>query len=294
MGYLTTRKVKIMNIQWFPGHMAKTRKQIAEDLKLVDIIYELTDARVPESGRNPEIDSLAQSKPRILILNKCDMADDVANNKWVEYYNNKGIKTVLVSAINGLGINKLNSITSQMLEEKAKAKAQKGIVGDGIRAMIVGIPNVGKSSLINKLSGRAGTKTGDRPGVTKGKQWITLKNGTMLLDTPGILWPKFEDAFVGQKLAFTGAIKDEIIDIEELALNFIDYMKSNYPENLKERYKLTDLDKETVDIMFDIGKKRGCVISGGDIDYTRASKLIMDDFRSCNLGKITLEFPEER
>lgn len=283
-----------MNIQWFPGHMAKTRKQIAEDLKLVDIIYELTDARVPESGRNPEIDTLAQNKPRILILNKCDMADEVANNKWVEYYNSKGIKTVLVSAISGFGINKLNIFTSQMLEEKAKAKAQKGIVGDGIRAMIVGIPNVGKSSLINKLSGRAGTKTGDRPGVTKGKQWITLKNGTMLLDTPGILWPKFEDVFVGQKLAFTGAIKDEIIDIEELALHFIGFMKSNYSENLKERYKLTDLDKESVDIMFDIGKKRGCVISGGDIDYTRTSKLIMDDFRSCNLGKITLEFPEEK
>ena len=153
MGHLTIRKVKNMNIQWFPGHMAKTRKQIAEDLKLVDIIYELTDARVPESGRNPEIDTLAQNKPRILILNKCDMADEVANNKWVEYYNSKGIKTVLVSAISGFGINKLNIFTSQMLEEKAKAKAQKGIVGDGIRAMIVGIPNVGKSSLINKLSG---------------------------------------------------------------------------------------------------------------------------------------------
>lgn len=283
-----------MNIQWFPGHMAKTRKQIAEDLKLVDIIYELTDARVPESGRNPEIDNLAQNKPRILILNKCDMADEVANNRWVEYYNNKGIKTVLVSAISGLGINKLNSITTQLLEEKTKAKAQKGIVGDGIKAMIVGIPNVGKSSLINKLSGRAGTKTGDRPGVTKGKQWITLKSGTMLLDTPGILWPKFEDSFVGQKLAFTGAIKDEIIDIEELALYFIEFMKKNYPENLKGRYKLTELDKEPIDIMFDIGKKRGCVISGGDIDYTRTSKLIMDDFRSCNLGKITLELPEDK
>ena len=159
--------------------------------------------------------------------------------------------------------------------------------------MIVGIPNVGKSSLINKLSGRAGTKTGDRPGVTKGKQWITLKGGTMLLDTPGILWPKFEDDAIGKKLAFTGAIKDEIIDIEELALHFIEFMKENYPQNLMDRYKIDDLDKELVDIMFDIGKKRGCVISGGDIDYTRTSKLIMEDFRSCNLGKITLEFPGE-
>ncbi len=282
-----------MNIQWFPGHMAKTRKQISEDLKLVDIIYELTDARVPESGRNPEIDVIAQNKPRILILNKCDMADENANNKWIEYYKNKGITAVLVCATSGFGINKLNALTTEILSEKIKAKAAKGIVGDSIKAMIVGIPNVGKSSLINKLSGRAGTKTGDRPGVTKGKQWITLKNGTMLLDTPGILWPKFEDAVIGQKLAFTGAIKDEIIDIEELALYFIEFMKANYPENLKERYKIIDLEKESVDIMFDIGKKRGCVISGGDIDYTRASKLIMDDFRSCNLGKITLELPEE-
>lgn len=282
-----------MNIQWFPGHMAKTRKQIADDLKLVDIIYELTDARVPESGRNPEIDALAQSKPRILILNKCDMADESANAKWLEYYKSKGITAVLVSAINGTGINKLNALTKEILEEKVKAKAEKGIVGESIRAMIVGIPNVGKSSLINKLSGRAGTKTGDRPGVTKGKQWITLKSGTMLLDTPGILWPKFDDEVIGQKLAFSGAIKDEIIDIEELALYFIEFMKNTYPENLKERYKITDLDKENVDIMFDIGKKRGCVISGGDIDYTRAAKLIMDDFRSCNLGKLTLEFPEE-
>ena len=282
-----------MNIQWFPGHMAKTRKQISEDLKLVDIIYELTDSRVPESGRNPEIDAIAQNKPRILILNKCDMADETANNKWLEYYKSKGIKAVLVSAISGYGINKLNTLTAEILAEKIKAKAEKGIVGDGVKAMIVGIPNVGKSSLINKLSGRAGAKTGDRPGVTKGKQWITLKGGTMLLDTPGILWPKFEDTFIGQKLAFTGAIKDEIIDIEELALHFIDFMRNNYPENLKERYKISDLEKEPVDIMFDIGKKRGCVISGGDIDYTRAAKLIMDDFRSCNLGKITLEFPEE-
>ena len=282
-----------MNIQWFPGHMAKTRKQIADDLKLVDIIYELTDARVPESGRNPEIDAIAQNKPRILILNKCDMADDSANVKWIEYYKSKGITAVLVSAINGTGINKLNALTKEMLDEKVKAKAEKGIVGESIRAMIVGIPNVGKSSLINKLSGRAGTKTGDRPGVTKGKQWITLKSGTMLLDTPGILWPKFDDEVIGQKLAFSGAIKDEIIDIEELALYFIEFMKNKYPENLKERYKITDLDKENVDIMFDIGKKRGCVISGGDIDYTRAAKLIMDDFRSCNLGKLTLEFPEE-
>ncbi len=282
-----------MNIQWFPGHMAKTRKQIADDLKLVDIIYELTDARVPESGRNPEIDALAQNKPRILILNKCDMADEEANEKWIRYYKEKGITAVLVSAINGTGINKLNALTKEILEEKVKAKAEKGIVGESIRAMIVGIPNVGKSSLINKLSGRAGTKTGDRPGVTKGKQWITLKSGTMLLDTPGILWPKFDDEVIGQKLAFSGAIKDEIIDIEELALYFIEFMKNNYPENLKARYKITDLDKENVDIMFDIGKKRGCVISGGDIDYTRASKLIMDDFRSCNLGRLTLEFPEE-
>lgn len=282
-----------MNIQWFPGHMAKTRKQISEDLKLVDIIYELTDARVPESGRNPEIDAIAQNKPRILLLNKCDMADEDANKKWIEHYRNKGINAVLVSAISGYGINKLNSITAELLQEKMKAKAAKGIVGDSIKVMIVGIPNVGKSSLINKLSGRAGTKTGDRPGVTKGKQWITLKNGTMLLDTPGILWPKFEDEKIGQKLAYAGAIKDEIIDIEELAFYFVEFMVKNYPDKLTERYKITDFEKETADIMFEIGKKRGCVISGGDIDYTRTAKLILDDFRSCSLGKITLEFPEE-
>lgn len=282
-----------MNIQWFPGHMTKTRKQITEDLKLVDIVYELVDARLPLSSRNPEIDKILNLKPRIVVLNKCDLADSRANSQWIEYFKNQGIKAVLVSCPKNIGLDVLENEAKSVLKEKLEARKARGITGGGIKVMIVGIPNVGKSTLINKLSGRASTKTGDRPGVTKSKQWISAKNGFQLLDTPGILWPKFEDERVGLKLAFSGAIRDEIMDVEELAVYLISFLKEKYPETLEKRYGLSDFDKESYEILEDLGRKRGCVISGGEVDTVRASNILLDEFRASKLGNITLEFPGE-
>jgi len=282
-----------MNIQWFPGHMTKTRKQITEDLKLVDIVYELVDARLPLSSRNPEIDKILNQKPRIVVLNKCDLADQQANQLWKDYFENAGVKAVLVSCPKSVGLDTLESETKNELKEKMDARKARGITGGGIKVMIVGIPNVGKSTLINKLSGRASTKTGDRPGVTKSKQWISAKNGFQLLDTPGILWPKFEDESVGLKLAFSGAIRDEIMDVEELAVHLISFLKEKYPNALKERYGLADFDKESYEILEDLGRKRGCIMSGGAVETVRASNILLDEFRASKLGNITLEFPEE-
>jgi len=280
-----------MAIQWFPGHMAKTRKQISEDLKLVDIVYELVDARIPMSSRNPEIDKIAADKPRIVLLNKADMADDDINNQWVEYFKKQGIECIKLSCKSGEANQKIQPATNKILAEKTQKRQSRGIVDSSIKAMIVGIPNVGKSTFINKLSGRAGAKTGDRPGVTTGKQWITVKGDFKLLDTPGILWPKFEDENVGFRLAFTGAIKDEIMDVEELACRLLDVLKESYAENIMKRYSVDAEAYDSYDLLEEIGRKRGCVMSGGSINTERCANMILDEFRSTKIGKISLEKP---
>ena len=271
--------------------MAKTRKQISEDLKLVDIVYELVDARIPMSSRNPEIDKIAADKPRIVLLNKADMADDDINNQWVEYFKKQGIECIKLSCKSGEGIEKIQPVTKKILAEKIQKRQSRGIVDSSIKAMIVGIPNVGKSTFINKLSGRAGAKTGDRPGVTTGKQWITVKGDFKLLDTPGILWPKFEDENVGFRLAFTGAIKDEIMDVEELACRLLDVLKESYSENIMQRYNVDAEAYDSYDLLEEIGRKRGCVMSGGSINTERCANMILDEFRSTKIGKISLEKP---
>ncbi len=281
-----------MAIQWFPGHMAKTRKQISEDIKLVDVIYELVDARIPLSSRNPEIDKIAADKPRIVLLNKADMADDAVNDLWIEHFKNENVECIKVSCKTGEGIDKIQPVTLKILSEKNERRKNRGIVDNSIKAMIVGIPNVGKSTFINKLSGRNGVKTGDRPGVTTGKQWITVKGDFKLLDTPGILWPKFEDDEVGYHLAFTGAIKDEIMDVEELACKLLDVLKSDYPDELNERYKIECDFMESYDLLEEIGRKRGCIMSGGSVNTERAANMLLDEFRGTKIGKISLERPE--
>lgn len=282
-----------MELQWFPGHMAKTRRLIAENLKLVDVVIELLDARLPLSSRNPEIDNIVGKKPRIVVMNKCDIADSQANEKWLEYFREKNITAFLADSQTGRGFSALTPAIDSVLKEKFEKDRKKGIQKHSVKMMIVGIPNVGKSSFINRLSSRSAAKTGDRPGVTTAKQWIKIAGKYELLDTPGILWPKFESVDVARRIAFTGGIKDEIMDIEELAFYLIGFLKENYKENLKMRYSLDDADFELEDwdLVTLIGKKRGCVVSGGEIDTFRASNLILDDFRSARIGKITLELP---
>lgn len=283
-----------MNIQWFPGHMAKTRRLITENLKLVDIVVELKDARIPYSSTNPILKEILGNKPRVIALNKCDMADERALKEWVEYYKSQGITAVPVDSIKGTGIGTLKNEIKNALREKTQKEIEKGMKERDPRMMVVGIPNVGKSSFINKLSGRAGAKTGDRPGVTTAKQWIRISGGYELLDTPGILWPKFEDEFVGRNLAFTGAIRDEVYDIAEAACELCTLLAQKAPETLCEKYKLTSVEGLMGhEILFDIGKKRGCLISGGDVDYDRAARILLDEFRACKLGKVVLETPED-
>ncbi len=282
-----------MNIQWFPGHMAKTRKQITEDLKLVDIIYELVDARIPLSSRNPEIDRIASDKPKIIVMNKSDMSDAVENEKWIKYFKEQNLNVVCVSCSDGSGVNSLLKLTDELLKEKYAYNASRNIVKDKAKIMIVGIPNVGKSTLINKLCKRAGAKTADRPGVTRQKQWVSTTNGMLLLDTPGILWPKFDNPDTGIKLAFTGAIKDDIIDIEELSIHLIEFFKKHYSDIFMSRYKLISLEKQSFEILDDIGRNRGCIIKGGEIDYNRTANILFDDLRSLSIGRISFEFSEE-
>lgn len=283
-----------MNIQWFPGHMAKTRRLITENLKLVDVVVELKDARIPYSSTNPILNEILGSKPRVIALNKCDMADENMLKEWIAYYRAKGITAVPVDSIKGTGIGTLKNEIKNVLKDKIKRDTEKGMKERDPRMMVVGIPNVGKSSFINKLSGRAGAKTGDRPGVTTAKQWIRISGGYELLDTPGILWPKFEDEFVGRNLAFTGAIRDEVYDIAEAACELCSLLAQKAPESLCEKYKLTSVEGLMGhEILFDIGKKRGCLISGGDVDYDHAARILLDEFRACKLGKIVLETPED-
>ncbi|MBC8588806.1 ribosome biogenesis GTPase YlqF [Paratissierella segnis] len=281
-----------MNINWYPGHMKKTKESIQNNLKLVDVIFELIDARIPYSSRNPMIDMIVGDKARVIILNKSDLADSKVNIIWQDFFNKSSIPSVLIDALKGKGIDKLISLSNEVTSEKRLAYAKKGVKNLPIRAMIIGIPNVGKSTLINTLTERRGAKTGNKPGITKSNQWIKTKGNLELLDTPGILWPKFEDQQVGLNLAFTGAIKDEILDVETLALRFIEDMIKIYPELLIDRYKVNLEDKTALEILDSIGRIRGCIVKGGEIDYTKAGNIILDDFRKGNMGRITLELPE--
>lgn len=282
-----------MNINWYPGHMKKTRESIEKNLSMVDLVLELIDSRIPYSSQNPVIDSIVKNKPRIIILNKYDLADSKANKLWQDYFKKQGIDTVLVDSLSGKGVNDLLRMAEKVTEEKRKSYEKRGVISRATRAMIIGIPNVGKSTLINTLSGRKGAKTGNKPGVTKANQWIKTRGKLELLDTPGILWPKFEDQNVGINLAVTGAIKDEILDIETLALKLIEKLLIHYPQLLTKRYGISMDGLSPLEIMEAIGSKRGCIIKGGEIDYTKVSSLILDEFRKGVIGNISLEFPLE-
>lgn len=279
-----------MNIQWYPGHMTKTKRMMQENISLVDIVIELLDARIPYSSRNPDIDRLAVNKKRIIILNKADLADDKKTSQWVEYFEGNGFRVLLTNSVTGKGLKSITEISEVLMAEKKARLRARGRINVPTRAMIAGIPNVGKSTLINKFVGRATAKTGDRPGVTRGKQWVKIKRDFELLDTPGILWPKFEDEQVGLKLAFTGAVNDDILDLAELAQNLIDCLKKLYPKELKERYGIdfTD-DTPTHEILHDIGVSRGFKARGGEIDLKRTACIFLDEFRAAKLGKMTLE-----
>lgn len=282
-----------MNVQWYPGHMTKAKRQMQEDLKLIDLIIELVDARVPMSSRNPDIDKLGQNKSRLILLNKADLSDERQNEAWKEFFQSKGFHVVKVDSRNGSGMKAIQNVIQEACKEKIERDRRRGIKNRPIRAMVAGIPNVGKSTFINTFAGKACAKTGNRPGVTKGKQWIRLNKNVELLDTPGILWPKFEDQEVGIRLAYVGSIKDDILNMEELALSLIGYLKERYPGVLQKRYE-TDEAGELLEILQGIARARGCLKKGEELDYAKASGLFFDDFRGGKLGRITLEWaPKE-
>lgn len=288
--------MEAVDIQWFPGHMAKTRRLMKENLPLVDVVVEITDARVPASSRNPEMKNLVGGKPRVVVLNKCDMADEALTAEWIEYYRTKGVRAVAMDCRSGKGLNKLVPTVKEVMNKELEKRAAKGMEGKPIRMMIVGIPNVGKSSFINRVAGGKRAKVEDRPGVTRGKQWVTLEKGIDLLDMPGVLWPKFDDKTVGEHLAFTGAIKDDILDTELLAMRLADLLNREYHSLLCERYRLTDeetADIEPYDLLSLIGAKRGMKISGGEVDTERAAAMLLDEFRGGKIGRMTLEMPNE-
>jgi ribosome biogenesis GTPase A len=271
--------------------MTKARREMAESLKLVDIVVELLDARIPKSSRNPDIDFICSSKPRIVALNKSDLADRMVNRLWKEYFKASGLSCVEIDSLTGKGIKDISVLIKEMFKSRNEALKIKGIISKPVRVLIAGIPNVGKSSLINRLAGKASAKTGDKPGVTRGRQWIRLENNLELLDTPGILWPKFEDEEVGLNLAFTGAIRDEIVDMTELALKLVERLTIVAPESLKQRYKIESLDMQSHELLCEIGRKRGCVLQGSTVDSERISRIIIDEFRAGRLGRISLEKP---
>ncbi len=275
----------IEHINWYPGHMKKTRELIAENLKMVDIVIEVIDARIPVSSRNPIIDELVKSKRRLIILNKSDLSDPKANEAWAETFKKQGNLVLTMNCMTGIGVGQLYKLLSRLQDEKNEGQLRK----KSLRMMIVGVPNVGKSSLINRMTGKKSAKTGDRPGVTKGKQWLGLENGMQLLDTPGILWPKFEDPQVGLNLAFCGSIKDEILDTASLALELIKVLQRDYPQLLRERYKLDELDEDALVNMEAIAAKRGFILSGKRVDYERCARTVLDEFRGGKIGNITLE-----
>jgi len=283
-----------MNIQWYPGHMVKARRKIAEELKLVDVVIELLDARIPISSRNPEVDSIVGNKKRIIVLNKSDISDPEINKTWKRYFAQKEITVILANSNKGTGLKDILAESKKLMKEELDKLKRKGLLHKTIRALVIGIPNVGKSTFINKLANRSIAQTGDRPGVTKSKQWIRVNDDFELLDTPGILWPKFDDDTVGLHLAFTGAIKDEILDIEELSRKFILKALEDFPDKLNRRYSIEFDEDDSVDlIMNKIGRKRGCILPGDEVDMIRVASLVLDDFRSGKIGLITLEKPED-
>lgn len=279
-----------MIVQWFPGHMAKTRRLIKESLPLVDAVCEIVDARIPESSRNPELDEIIGSKPRIVLLNKSDLADGEATARKIKELAKKGITALPVDCRSGKGLDKFHPAVKEVLKDKIKANAEKGMTGKALRVMVVGIPNTGKSSFINRMAGKNRAKVADKPGVTRDNQWFAIGSGIELLDTPGVLWPKFEDPEVGFKLAFIGSVKDEILDSQEIAVRLLLVMQKNYPDRLKERYKISDFDElEPYELLELIGSKRGMLVKGGEIDTERAAVMLLDEYRSGKLGRLTLD-----
>lgn len=280
-----------MAINWFPGHMAKTRRELKENIKLVDAVIEIRDARIVKSSANPEVEDICGGKPRIILLNKSDLSEERVTNDWIKALSKEHVAVISVNSVSGAGLNNIKPALEKILKEKHDRLRAKGLANITTRVMVVGIPNVGKSSFINKMAKNNIAKTGDRPGVTKSRQWIKTKLGIELMDTPGILWPKFEDEEVALSLAFTGAIKDEIMDIEELALKLIERLQNNYPERLMNRYKLPSINEEPLENMNSIAKARGAISSGGNFDYNRVAVMLLDEFRGGKLGQISLERP---
>ncbi len=280
-----------MTVQWFPGHMAKTRRLIKENLSMVDAVCELVDARVPESSRNPELDGLIGSKPRIVLLNKCDLADDGATARKIKELSAKGVTALPVDCRSGKGLDKFQPAVREVLKERIKINTEKGMAGKSLRVMVVGIPNTGKSSFINRMAGKYRAKVADKPGVTRSNQWFAIGSGIELLDTPGVLWPKFDDPEVGFKLAFIGAVKDEILDAQEIAVRLLKILQKNYPERLTQRYKITDFEdiEEPYELLEMIAAKRGMLLRKGEYDTERAAVMLLDEYRGGKLGKITLD-----
>ena len=282
-----------MNYQWYPGHMTKAKRMMQEDMKLIDLVVELVDARVPMSSRNPDIDELGKQKSRLILLNKSDLADPGSNEAWAEYFRRKGFYVLQVNSRNGSGLKAIDGMVAEACKEKIERDKRRGIKNRPVRAMVVGIPNVGKSTFINSYAKKACAKTGNKPGVTKGKQWIRLNKNLELLDTPGILWPKFEDQAVGLKLAVIGSIRDELLNADELAYWLIGYLQGQYPGALEARYQCHE-EQEPLEILEAIAENRSCRLKGGGLDVSKAALILIDDFRGGRLGKITLEFPDER
>jgi len=281
-----------MMIQWFPGHMAKAKREVQEKLKLIDVVFELLDARIPLSSRNPMIDEILTNRPRIILLNKADMADEKVTNEWISFFAEQGLRALAIDSQAGTGMKQIVAAAKDMTKEKFAKMAAKGIKNPRpLRALIVGIPNVGKSTLINRLAGKHIAKTGDKPGVTKAQQWIKVGKEMELLDTPGILWPKFEDEEVGLKLATTGAIKDTILNLQDVAVYALRFLAVHYPDRLKERYSLTDIPDDIVELFDAIGKRRGCLASGGAVDYDKVAELVLRDIRTEKLGRLSFEKP---
>ncbi len=282
-----------INIQWYPGHMTKTRRMMEENLKLVDAVCELLDARIPISSRNPDMDAICGNKPRLVILNRIDLADPVMVRRWSDYFKSKGMAVVATDCKTKKGISSFVPAIRELLAEKLQRYAEKGQAGRPLKIMVVGIPNVGKSTFINQIAGRKGAKAENRPGVTRGKQWVTVDQGLLLLDTPGILWPKFEDPEVGIRLAYTGAVKDDVIDLESLSCHLMEMLWRRYPDAIRERYKIeADPACDGWDLLEMAGRKRGFLISGGEVNTERMARVLLEEYRSCKLGRFTLETPE--